>query len=313
MDAILPKKSNTAASEGTFQIRQAVVAMGLNAADDTTLDFLAALSGKISLQAAFFLHVQPRFDLLGTLFEREAQSVVSNYDFHTDLMRQLEKTVHQRFSPKGPVRIETDIHEGNPLEELLRQSTDLKADLLVAGKNTSGTTHGILSGNLVRKTRCSTLVVPDKALPRLERMLIPVDFSPYSIRALQTAESIAAQLAGRVEVIVTNAYDLPSIMAYRINKTEEELNAIIEYDRKEALEDFLRNFAPQLSGHCRLMTTRIEGASIAEKILEMASAEHADLIIMGAKGHSKVELLLMGSVTESLLQINDTIPVWVVK
>jgi nucleotide-binding universal stress UspA family protein len=34
---------------------------------------------------------------------------------------------------------------------------------------------------------------------------------------------------------------------------------------------------------------------------------------MGAKGHSKVELVLMGSVTEKVVRETESIPVWVVK
>ncbi len=313
MNAVLPNNAEAVASPETLLIRQTVVALGLNTADDTTLRFFSALAGYVPVNAAFFLHVQPRFDLLGALFEREAQSVVSNFDLHTDLVRQLEHNVYRHFAPQGPLRVEIDVREGNPLEEILRQSADLQADLLIAGKNSHGATHGILSGNLVRKSKCNTLIVPDQARSRLKRILVPVDFSPYSVRALQTAAALAATAPESTEIVVSHAYDLPSIMAYRINKTEEELQTIIENDRRAALEDFLGNFAPQLSDRCRFELIRHQETSIPELIMDMASAQEADLIVMGAKGHSKVELLLMGSVTESLLQMNNTIPVWVVK
>ena len=56
-----------------------------------------------------------------------------------------------------------------------------------------------------------------------------------------------------------------------------------------------------------------EGAGIAQYIMDYATSEEAGLIVMGAKGHSQVELLLMGSVTEKLLAINESIPTLVVK
>lgn len=310
MNTVLPKKT---ASTKKLEIRQVLTALSMGAADDTTLDFLAFFSQAAPVRSAFFLHVQPRLDLLNALFEREAQSVVSNFDFHTDLVRQLEDAVRRRFQASAPTRIEVDVREGDPLEEILLQSADLHADLVVAGKTTTGDAHGILAGNLVRKTRCNTLIVPDKCKAQLERILVPVDFSPYSVRALQAAAALAEQHSGAREIILLHLYDLPNIMAFMINKTEDDLKAIIEADRKAALEDFLQNFAPQVADRCRLVVERHEEGSLAEQIMEKVAAIEADLIVMGAKGHSKVELLLMGSVTESLLRLNDSRPIWVIK
>lgn len=313
MDALAPKKSEPANPENALKIKQAVVAMALGDADETTLDYLAFFAEAVPLESGFFLHVQPRFDLLNTLFESEAQSVLSNFDLNADLVRQIEQAVRSRFVNKGLAQLQTDVREGDPLEEILRAVADLKADLVVAGKNSTGEMHGILAGNLVRKAPCNVLIVPDRAQPRITRILAPVDFSPYSVRALQTAAALVAALPETVEIIATHVYQLPSVMAYRINKTQDDLQAIIEADRKAAMEDFVLNFAPQLSHRIRFEVWRHENTGIAEHLLDFSTANEVDFIIMGAKGHSKVELLLMGSVTEQLLQLNEMIPVWVVK
>lgn len=313
MNTAQAKKTDSHTQAKSLEIRQLVTALALSQADSTTLDYLSFLAGIVPVRAAFFLHVQPRFDLLNDLFEREAQSVVSNFDFHADLVRQLEQEVHNHFPANSDTQMQADVREGDTLEEILLLSDDLKADLVVAGKSTTGDAHGILAGNLVRKTKCNTLVVPDKSKTKLERILVPVDFSPYSVRALQTTAALAQQYPGTYEVILLHLYDLPNIMAFMINKTENDLKAIIEMDRQAALEDFLRNFAPELAERSRLIVQRHEEGSIAEQVIHLAKTNEADLIVLGAKGHSKVELLLMGSVTESLLRLNDSIPVWVIK
>jgi nucleotide-binding universal stress UspA family protein len=48
-------------------------------------------------------------------------------------------------------------------------------------------------------------------------------------------------------------------------------------------------------------------------ILHEAESRDVNLVVMGAKGHSKVELVLMGSVTEKVVRETESIPVWVVK
>ncbi|MBX2929007.1 MAG: universal stress protein [Saprospiraceae bacterium] len=313
MDALAPKKSEPENQENAPNIKQAVVAMALGDADETTLNYLAFFTEAVPLQSGFFLHVQPQFDLLNALFESEAQSVLSNFDLNADMVRQIDQSVRRRFGNRGLVQLQADVREGDPLEEILRAAADLNADLLVAGKNSTGETHGILASNLVRKAPGNVLIVPDRARPRITRILVPVDFSPYSVRALQTAAALMSVLPETVEVIATHVYQLPSVMAYRINKTQDDLQAIIEADRKAAMEDFVRNFAPELSDRIRFEVWRHENTGIAEHLLDFSTANEVDLIIMGAKGHSKVELLLMGSVTERLLQLNEMIPVWVVK
>jgi nucleotide-binding universal stress UspA family protein len=52
---------------------------------------------------------------------------------------------------------------------------------------------------------------------------------------------------------------------------------------------------------------------VAQYILDAVDEANSDLVVMGAKGHSKVELLLLGSVTEKLLALNEHIPTLIVK
>lgn len=61
------------------------------------------------------------------------------------------------------------------------------------------------------------------------------------------------------------------------------------------------------------MVIRKGEGDIADLLLKQAKALGTDLIIMGGKGHSKMELLLMGSRTERMLNINDSIPTLIVK
>jgi nucleotide-binding universal stress UspA family protein len=291
-------------------IRQAIVGMGMESTDDSTLNFLEVLSALLPLESMCFLHVQPVYDLANMMYEREAEAMLSNFDIHTDLLERIKEAISSRFKA---VQIMPLVMEGEPLAVLLEQASALNADLLVAGKQTGGVTHGILAGNLVRKTPCGTLIIPDKAKACLQRIMVPIDFSPYSIRALQLAAALYEKSSGRVEIILVHAMEMPSVMAYRLGKTQEALREILELDRRAAMDDFVRNFSPSLIGKVRTELMHDEGKSIAERLLNGAMEHEVDLMVMGAKGHSKVELLLMGSVAEGILQMDEQIPVWVVK
>jgi nucleotide-binding universal stress UspA family protein len=48
-------------------------------------------------------------------------------------------------------------------------------------------------------------------------------------------------------------------------------------------------------------------------LVEYAEKNKYDLIIMGSKGHSKLALLLMGSMTEKVVSQTESVPVLIVK
>ena len=129
---------------------------------------------------------------------------------------------------------------------------------------------------------------------------------------MQTAAALAKRLPEVPELIVTHLYELPNIFTYRLGKSEEELTAFLDADREAALKDFVNNYAPEAE-RVHTSVERHADADLARQIADAAYRCGADLIVMGAKGHSRVERLLMGSVTEKLLLINESIPVWVVK
>ncbi len=293
--------------------KQVLVALGLDDADEAPLRFLRTLASPLGIEHVQALHVLPGFDLLNALLERETDALLSSFDMEAQALSQLRQVVDTHFGTQHKVQTDVHIRRGDPLEEIIAFGQTLPTDLLVTGKHSGGSAQGVLSGNLIRKARSHTLVVPDHAQPRLARLLVPVDFSRSSIQALQMAVALCKAWSPALEVTLVHVYDLPSIMAYRIRKTQEELHAILEEDRLAALNDFLRQYVPALQGNCTCLALSNDQHSVAEVILDAARRQEADLIIMGAKGHSKVELLLMGSVTESLLQMNDTIPLWIVK
>jgi nucleotide-binding universal stress UspA family protein len=294
-------------------VQDALVALARNETDEITLRYLSLIARVFPISAVHVVHVLPVFDALNALLEQEAQSVVSNYDFETDVRDQLKASLAAYFEAASAVPVDLSLVEGNPLEELLRLVEHKQADWLVVGKSSGAVVHGILIGNLVRKVHGNTLVVPEKSKLRLTRILVPVDFSPYSVRALQEAARLMAFLPESVQLIVVHLFSMPSIMPFMIHKTEEDIRELMEADRRGALADFIRNFAPEVAGRTILLAEASQEKNISARLLDLQRMHDADLIVMGARGHSKVQLLLMGSVTENLLLANESVPVLVVK
>jgi nucleotide-binding universal stress UspA family protein len=277
------------------------------------LKYLDFFTSFVPTRAIYFLHVLPQFDVLNAAIERSAESLISNVELNQEVISQMNAEMRERMGKENNVQIDFDVREGNPLEELLRDTKERKADLVVIGQKSGTSQHGILARNMVRKMDCSALIIPDLAQTHIRKILVPVDFSGNSARALRTAVALNHRLKKPAQIIALNVYEMPNFSVYRIQKTREQLKEMIEADRQEAFKHFTQTFVGD--DHDWIQTELIERESpgIAHYLMDYAEKSHVDFIVMGAKGHSKVELLLLGSVTEKVLNDNESIPALVVK
>lgn len=296
-----------------YGIQQALVALELGAADEAVVSYLDFFTDAVPARAIYFLHVLPKFDLLNMAIERSAESLISNVELNEEVIAQMEAEIRERLGKEDRMKIDFDVREGNPLEELMRETVAMKADLVVIGQKSGTSQHGILARNLVRRVDCNTLIIPDMARTRLKTILVPVDFSGNSARALRTAVALNRRLEKPARIIALNIYEMPNFSVYRIQKTREQLKRMIEADREEAFLHFIRTFVGDYHEMIETSLIEREAPGIAHYLMDFARDNQADFIVMGAKGHSKVELLLLGSVTEKVLNDNETVPTLVVK
>lgn len=295
-----------------LSFREMLVALELGIADEAVLRFIDLLSSKVPVKHGVFMHAIPQVDLFNVIYEENNSATISNFELNTEIVFQLEDILQKHALKNQVTQWATVIQEGNPLKALLKEAETRNADLLVIGQRSGTDEHGILARNLVRKITGNALIVPEQSPKRLQHILVPIDFSPNSIQALQLGQALAKTAPEHFHISTLNIYELPNIAAYRIGYTDEELRRIIHQDREAAFGSFLKQYA----GHDLSIKPHLKErgtGNIAELILEFASLHKVDLIIMGAKGQSPVERLLLGSVTEKLLASNDRIPTLVVK
>ncbi len=296
-----------------YRIQQGMVALELGATDNKILEFFDYLTGQVPTGCVYFLHVLPEFDVLSGILGREGEQVISNYEINDEVVARMEREIRSRMNHRDGMHVQFDVKEGNPLEQLLEDAKDVRADLIVIGQKSGVNKHGILAKNLARKAKANTLIIPDKATAGIRRMIVPIDFSKNSVKALRTAISLNESLEEPAEIVVLNIYEMPNLSVYKIQRTREQFEKMLQRDHEEAMDAFLNT---QVPGYRDTLTTQLvmqKTPGIAQYIMDYATEEGGDLIVMGAKGHSKVELLLLGSVTEKVLAMNEHIPTLVVK
>jgi nucleotide-binding universal stress UspA family protein len=199
--------------------------------------------------------------------------------------------------------------DGDPRAVIPATAADWGADLVVVGARGLGAFKRVLLGSVstsvVRHAPCPVLVV--RGRPReLVSAVIAIDGSPQSRTAarffstLPLDPALTVRLIGVAEPAPTpgGSPGLRAALEHLVERRRSELDAIL---RSVALE-----FDAKVTAVNCLVTT---GAPAVE-ILQAATT--SDLIVLGARGLGPLDRLLLGSVSERVLQ-HAPCPVLVVR
>ena len=206
-----------------------------------------------------------------------------------------------------------DIRVGDAFDELLQDAERLGASLLVIGQSAVKTSHAVLARKLARQAEANVLVIPDYSRPTISRILVPVDFSDLSAKALRLAVSLADELGPEVEVHSLNVFDIPPVNWARIQKSEADMVRMLKDDRRLARDRFIGDHIGDDQEKIERSLVRQMDGSIGKHITDHAEGKGFDLIMMGARGHSPVASMLLGSVAEKVLSTSDGVPVMIVR
>ncbi len=140
------------------------------------------------------------------------------------------------------------------------------------------------------------------------RIVVPVDFSPFSKRALRAALRLGRICGAEVHLVhVVPDYDLPS--AFHIHLPDrEELEARVSRWAGRAFDDYLRS---EDTEGVRLVRV-VRYGKPARNICDYATEVGADLILIASHGRSGFQRAVFGSVAEKVLRLAEQ-PVMIVK
>lgn len=287
-----------------------LVALELGKTDETLLNYLFFLVNSFKVTDVAIFHVIPKLTLLGN--ELKSSPVLGDFKINNDIIKALDAEIADLFKDHKETDVVFDIREGDPLEKLINEDQLLEPDIVLVGKNPSTHSHGITVKNIVRRVKANTWIVPKGANGKIKHILVPFDFSDHSVKALKAAIALKAKLKHPVKITAINIYVTPDFSAYKIGRSEEQLSKMIYDGKKEAAVKFLQSNIGN-EEHVNLVIQEQEKPGIGHYIRDFAENNDVNLIIMGAKGHSKVELLLLGSVTEKVISLDHQVPILVVK
>jgi nucleotide-binding universal stress UspA family protein len=184
----------------------------------------------------------------------------------------------------GQTPVTTKVVNGKHVEAILAAAQQISADLLVIGKHRAVEDVGVFRGStgerMVRSgTRSVLLVKTEGANRAYEKIVIGVDFSPSSRRAVE----FALDMFPKAEFILLHAYAPPTVPG--------DINARIDAQFTEFMSGLDASRCSQLSRQGPPVPT----------LMKSIAAIDPDLVVTGTHGRTGSGPMQIGTVAERLL------------
>jgi len=293
--------------------KKALVGLEIGNVDEIILSYLNFLPGFINLNDATFFHILPKATSKDPVLEWKTSDYFTDKSLEASTEITLKEEIQiasERFKDIEPF---IKLGHGSILEAYLQAIKAIKPEVLVLGKKSKINYHSILPKNLLRLTECSLLQIPTASQNQLKKILVPIDFSENSKRALQTALSINETLDKKATIVALNVYESPELNMYKISRSYSQYESIIRENTKDAFVNFIQSAVTIDVNQIELAMVKKDMPGFGRYIVKYSDKNNFDLIVMGSKGHSKIHYLFLGSTTEKVLGLNDRVPTLVVR
>ena len=282
---------------------KALVCLDLTEEDQAILQSTCELAKIFQTKEVTFINVIRDFNLPDSLkaeFPNLLEQAVE------ERKSQLSETINKNFDCEH-IQTKILIRQGNETKEILTASVEEQSDLIVLGRKKNS--DSVLSTRITRRAACNLLLVPVDTKIKFDRVLVPVDFSNYSELSLKTALALCNKNGS--EITLQNVYNVPSGYRYS-GKSFGEFAEIMEENSKKDLSVLLKQVN---TGNQKISATHSHdnGQGIIKLVYNEAVDSKVDLIVMGAKGRTATSALFIGSKAERMIQMNDSIPLLVVR
>lgn len=241
---------------------------------------------------------QSAFDTLRRMLPGNAAAL------ETQVLAQAEKALSElatNLAAHYPSTIDTVLAQGAALTALVELADTRQADLLVMGVRGTHFVRELLIGStterVLRKSRRPLLAVKQRPQSPYRRILAPVDFSAHAAAAINAAHAWLPD----ADIVLFHAFEVELESTFRLAGMEDDKIHAYRIQAREAAIAEMDAFVSTLQVPANRLTRHFEHGAPSLRIIGHEQTMDADLIVMGKRGQSMVEELLLGSVTKHVL------------
>jgi nucleotide-binding universal stress UspA family protein len=211
------------------------------------------------------------------------------------------------------VEVHPVTREGDPAQEILHLSQDIRADVIVmrtrgrAGLERA--VFGSVAETVLKHTHLPLILAkPDgRRVAGIRKVLVPVDGSPGGLLALQMADELAGAYGSSIDIVqvvvpipmlaYAAPYDPAGAGFYDSAWDDDALTAARTY--VAAVAQRLRGRGRAAEGEARM------ARSVAEGIVEAAGMHDTDLIVMSTHALTGPARAILGSVADAVVRTSS--------
>lgn len=277
-----------------------VVGMDTSSLDENLVKYASFITDRSSAEKIYFVNIIRNLNVPSDV-QKEFPDMVKNATKEREL--EIQKVVDEHFKPEKNVEVSIKIEKGQGpyLHDIAKK---LKADLVIIGQKKKSKGTGVTTMRLARRASCSLLIVPASAVPKLDKVLVPVDFSENAKLAVVQSIDLVAR-GGASEVVCQNVYRVPVGYHYT-GKSFDEFGKVMENNARENFKSFIKEIDTRGVKISEVYSLD-RNDNLASDIYDLAAEIKPGIIVIGAKGRTAAAALFLGSLAEKMVhdKMND--------
>ncbi len=228
----------------------------------------------------------------------------SLYPELSDLMGGIQEHIEEKIDAvidtKDPL-IHRVVLSGKPCEEIIKFREHKNADLIVMGAKGISAIQSILLGNtadrVLRNAKAPVVITRgDIKEYKVKKILVPTDLSEFSEYALDQVLELAKATSAEIDLL-----HVLDVHTYDSKKIEDFMKS----EKGQILQERVKNAMkmPGKTGDITINKVVVRGFEISSEIVDYASENNVDMIVMASHGRRGISKLLLGSVTDKVIRI----------
>ncbi len=291
-----------------YPIKKVIIGLDLKKLDQTMVEFADFLANAPAVEDIYFVNVIKNLYVPKEVL-KEFPEMVENAI--KERKTEMEKKVADFSTGEPNVKFHFNVLNGKIADSILKFTKEKDIDLIVMGRREKANESGALSQRLARRSACSLLIIPEGTSPKMDRILVPSDFSDYSKLALEEAINIAHYNHNSTEITIQNVFTVPTGYHYT-GKSFEEFTEVMRENAVKNYNKFIKKFDTK-DIKIKAVYSQDTNEDVTTDIIDKAREINANAIIIGAKGRTSTTAFFLGSITERLIQLDNDIPLMIVR
>lgn len=230
------------------------------------------------------------------------------------IQSEVEERVQRMASDHSSVGVQTEVVQQpnvNVVDTVLEYVDGHDIDFVVMGtrgrRGIGRLMLGSVANRAIRQAPCPVMTVraeTEKAVNashmNYQDILVPIDFSEYSRKALRLSKDVAARHGAHLQLMF--------IAEKRVVPTFSDTGlpgvSVVEMDPDivENAQDALREVDEHVGGPSVESTYHVQEGEVAQEIVDFAETNETDLVVMATRGQTGITRFVLGSNTERVVR-----------